>query len=527
MRKITFLTTAIVIAMAAMACFGLAGCASSADNNAPVEQESASSAETDEEVLEGVLLNFEKLAAVPRPTHHEERIGAFLLQWAQEQGFDARQDEVGNVIFDIPATEGRESAPLTVLQAHMDMVAVSSDPNFDPLNTPITVVRGEDTLTADGTSLGADDGAGVATIMYYATSEAEHGPIRAIITVNEEDGMAGIKGLDASEVADATYLLNLDAETLGEAFVSSAATLATDVRQEPSRTAPTLDSAVAIELDGLLGGHSGLSIGSGHINAIKSMGQLLACLRQEGIAFELASLNGGTAANAIPSKASAVVTMDSQDIPRVEEIFAEQVESLASAHSASDPDVNVTVVRTDMPESVFEANQAADIVDFIAIVFDGVHTMSQSVDGLVESSSNLGVFQADDQNVSAMIRARSSQKALGESIALGQKLAAERCGFSVEQSTTSEAWPVDTESELQPLMQEIYRQMTGEELKLTSVHAGLECGGFELLNPDLDMISVGPEIHDVHSVDETLYLDSVVPFFRLVERTLDEISDGE
>lgn len=516
--------------LAAALCAGLAACGQAApasETPAPTPaaaQEAASPApeypDTDEEVLEGILANFELLAAVPRPSHHEEKIGAFLMGWAREQGFEPHMDEVGNVIFDIPATEGHEDAPLVVLQAHMDMVAVSTDPDFDPLNTPIKTVRTEETLTADGTSLGADDGIGVSSIMYCAASGAEHGPLRAIITVDEEDGMDGMYGLDASWVADAEYLINLDGEALGEAAISTAAGYITTASQEPRRVSPALDTALRLEVGGLLGGHSGVMMGLGRVNAVKAVAELLLYLREEGLAYELASFTGGTAANAIPNSAAATVVLAAGDAERAQELLTARAEGLAEASEDSDPGMSFSAEPAELPETVFEAAQARDIVDFAALVFDGLHTMSQSVSGLVESSSNLGLFRADENEVSAALYPRSSQAALLDSIALQQQALAEDCGYAISSVRASDAWPADPGSELQGIMQEVYLAQTGEELKLICVHAGLECGTFARLNPDLDMIAIGPELHDVHSVKETLYLDSVVPFYRLLQGTL-------
>ncbi|HIU34686.1 MAG TPA: beta-Ala-His dipeptidase [Candidatus Pullichristensenella excrementigallinarum] len=481
-------------------------------------------AATDDDVLEGVLANFEELAAIPRPSHHEEKVGAFLLEWAQAQGFDAWQDAVGNVIFDLPATPGCEDAPVVALQAHMDMVAVSTDPDFDSVNTPITIIRTEETLTADGTSLGADDGIGLSILMYYACNGEQHGPMRCIITVNEEDGMTGIQGLDASVVADVRYLINLDAETLGEAIVSTAAGLRTQAEQSPLRTQPTLDTALRIELSGMQGGHSGLMIGAGKINAAQAMGQLLAYLSEQGIAYELDSINSGSSANAIPNQAEALLVVDQADAQRVQELLTQRTAELAAAYSASDPDVTISIEPTELPQTVFDGEQAANIVSFAALVFDGVHTMSQTIDGLVESSSNLGVFRANEDEVTSSLFARSSQEALLNTIGLQQLRLAQMCGYSATQARSSDAWPADPDSELQALMGQVYFDQTGEELKLSYLHAGLECGTFARLNENLDMISIGPEIHDVHSVNETLYLSSVVPVYRLLEETMVRLS---
>ncbi len=484
-------------------------------------------AETDDAVQDGILKNFEKLASIPRPSHHEEKVGAFLLEWAQSQGFKAWQDNVGNVIFDVPATPGYENAPVVALQAHMDMVAVSNNPNFDPINTPITIIRTNDTLKADGTSLGADDGIGLSMLMYYACHGKQHGPVRCIVTVNEEDGMTGINGLDASVVTNVNYLINLDAESLGEAIVSTAAGLRTQAVQSPLRTHPTLDTALLVELSGMQGGHSGIMIGAGKLNAAQTTGQLLTYLSEQNIPYELDYINCGTSPNAIPNQAEALLVVKKQTVPRVKELLIQRTAELADAYSASDPDVTISIKPTKLPQTVFKGNQAQNIVNYAALVFDGIHTMSQTVDGLVESSSNLGVFRANKDEIVASLFARSSQKALLDTIGLQQLRLAQMCGYSVTQKQSSDPWPADPNSKLQALMRQVYFDQTGNDLILKYLHAGLECGTFARLNEKLDMIAIGPEIHDVHSVKETLYISSVVPVYHLLDETLTRLSQQD
>lgn len=481
-------------------------------------------AERNDTVQDGILANFEMIAAIPRPSHHEEKIGAFLLEWAQKQGFHAWQDNVGNVIFDVPATHGYENAPIVALQAHMDMVAVSNDSNFDPVNTPISIIRTADTLTADGTSLGADDGIGLSMLMYYACHGKQHGPVRCIVTVNEEDGMTGIKGLDASVVADVSYLINLDAETLGEAIVSTAAGLRTQAVQSPLRMQPTLDTALLIELNGMQGGHSGLMIGKCKINAAKTIAQLLAYLNEQNIAYELDCINSGTSPNAIPNQAKALIVVKRQDVQHIKKLLNQRIDELASAYSASDPDIAISIKSVQLPQTVFEGEQSENIVNYAALVFDGLHTMSQTIDGLVESSSNMGVLRANEHEVMISLFARSSQKALLDEIGLQQLRLAQMCGYNVTQVKSSDPWPANPDSKLQALMQQVYFDQTGNKLALSYLHASLECGTFACLNENLDMISIGPEIHDVHSVKETLYLNSIVPVYSMLDETMIRLS---
>ena len=293
---------------------GTVGTAAAAENVA-VESTALSvddlSAE-DRQIVETVTENFLLLANTPRPSGHMEKVSAALLEWAGEHGIAAVQDESLNIIFDIPATSGREDAPLCVLQAHMDMVCVSvPDKAYDPQNDPIQVIRDDEagTLRADGTSLGADDGAGVAMIMAIAQGNMEHGPLRAIITVNEETDMKGAANIDKKYVADAAYLINVDSEKSDEVAVSSAANVDMSVTGQVTSSAPKGDAAVRVSLSGLAGGHSGMDIDKGRCNANRALAQVLRSLSEKGVSFELAEFTGGRAPNAIPAKAEAVLVL--------------------------------------------------------------------------------------------------------------------------------------------------------------------------------------------------------------------------
>lgn len=530
--------TLAMIAALALACALLAsGCqqqganpdgsgGASGKQNPAASQEAAAgdaaSAE-DDEVLEGVLSEFEKIAAIPRPSGHEERIGDYLMQWARDHGLDPRQDEVGNVIFDAPATQGHEDFPLVVLQGHMDMVAVSDDPSFDPENTPITPVRDGDLLTADGTSLGADDGAGLAIMLHYVASNAQHGPLRIIVTVNEEDTSIGAISLDPAELQDAKYLINIDSEKAGEATVSAAGGAGVTMSQKPRRVAPTLDTALSLEMSGLSGGHSAIAIDKGRINAIQETANLLAFLDDEGIVYELASLSGGDALNAIPTDCQALIVVAAGDAERVRELAAQHAEGLAKAYAASDPDVQVSVEDAELPASVFEAKQRGDIVDLASLYPDGLFALSQEMEGLVESSSNLGVLHADETAVEAESFARSTKEELLETVGMRQARLAERCGFAADITSNNPPWPVDTSSTLLPIMQEAYRETAGEELAAVSTHGWLECASFAGKAPELDMVAIGPTIDNPHSTDETLHLDTIVPVYRMLELTLSRL----
>lgn len=301
---------------------------------------------SNQEIIDIVVDYFMPLAEVPRPSHHEEKIGAFLMNWAEERGFSPEQDAVGNVMFDVPATEGMDGAPLTILQAHMDMVAVAENgKQYDPLNDPITVIRNDDegTLTADGTSLGADDGAGLAIAMAAAEGKMAHGPLRIIVTVDEEDGMDGAFGMDASWLEGATNLINIDNEISNQVLVSTAAGDSVRMTRKLEFTDPPEGTALTIELSGLKGGHSGVEIDKGRLNGIVGLATFLNRLNEVGIPHALASFDGGTAANAIPPKAKAVIVVDSADKAKVEQEAATWLAELQQEYEGIEDSSTCTV----------------------------------------------------------------------------------------------------------------------------------------------------------------------------------------
>ena len=276
----------------------------------------AASEDNGQEIINKVVDNFKLLAQVPRPSHHEKKISEFLAGWAKQQGFRVQRDKQNNIMFNVPATPGYEKLPLTILQGHMDMVCVAAEGvAFDPLKDSIKVIRDDKagTLTAQGTSLGADDGAGVAMIMLAAQGGLKHGPLRVIITTDEEDGMEGAFGLSPDWLDGARYLINLDNEVSDEVLVSTAAGDSVKATGTVTLQKPAGDTAVMLELKGLQGGHSGIEANKGRCNGLIAMARLLKEVRDQGLEFGLVSFGGGTASNAIPSKANAVIMIKAAD----------------------------------------------------------------------------------------------------------------------------------------------------------------------------------------------------------------------
>ena len=496
----------------------LAGCKSTDKDSVQ-----PASALSDEEIIDCVVDNFSLLAETPRPSHHEEKISAFFVDWAEQQGLAPTQDEALNVIFDVPATNGMEKNPLGILQVHMDMVvAVEDGKTFDPLNDPITVIWNKDanTLTADGTSLGGDDGAGCALMMAVVQGKIAHGPLRVIITVDEEDGMDGAFHLDEVWLKGASFLINIDNEMSDQVLVSTAAGDSVRFTAKPECKAPQGDTALNVELSGLSGGHSGVEIDKGRLNGLIGLAGFLKELQQNEVAFELASLEGGTALNAIPTKATCTIVIDKEEFVDVQALAQAYFDRVKKDYEGIEKDLQYSIKETELPSQVITAEAQNDLILFMTDVIDGVYTWSADMEGLVESSSNFGLFTLNNDGISGGTYIRSSNGALEKEILDAQLALADRCGFEAVAAKMADPWPYDPNSNLLALTKEIYKEQNGEEITVSALHAGLECGTFKLLNPELDMISIGPDLSDAHTINETLYLNSVPKIWRLLEALL-------
>ena len=355
--------------------------------------------ERDITMNEKIIENFLSLCAIPHKSHHEEKISRFLCDWAVKKGLAAVRDEQGNVIIDKPGSAGHEDAPRTILQAHMDMVVVWEDGmDFDPLNDTITVINDGKTLKAKGTSLGGDDGAGVALAMSILEDEtAVHGPIRAIFTVDEEDGMSGADHLDPKHL-DAKYLINLDWEEFGSLCNSSAGSDMYRMHHAAEWEAAS-GKAYKISVSGLVGGHSGASIHLKLANAIRIAARTAKTALDMCPGARLAAFRGGSAHNAIPSSCTAVITVPEKDAEKVLEALNAHALTEAVACAATDPEAKVAVTAAELPEKALTGELSRGYLALLTEVFDGVHTMSPSIPSLVESSANTGLAAVGEDEV--------------------------------------------------------------------------------------------------------------------------------
>ena len=479
-------------------------------------------ARTEDAAVEAEFMeNFRLLCSVPRPSKHEKAVSDRLKAWAEDLGLEVRQNAANDLLFDVPATEGLEHLPLVALQAHLDMVCVGREgTKYDPLADPIVPLREEEgVLTAGRTSLGADDGAGVAIIMSIVKGKMAHGPLRVIWTTDEEVGMTGALAITKEDLAGVKYLVNIDSEESGTVTVSSAADARIVATAAPRMVAPAGDMALAVSVSGLRGGHSGMEIGEGRCNAIRALAGVLFWMERT-VPYGLASFEGGTADNAIPSAARAVIVVEKGAREKLEAYLAEMGRKLRKRHAGKDDGVAFSVAEAELTAMVLEKEQARRILEYVVGSKDGVNTMSADVEGLVESSSNLGIIAVGPEGITIRQMPRSSVAERLDDIATHQRALGEACGLEVAVNKGSRAWPVKPGSVLVAKIREAYRQVNGEEMKVAAIHAGLECGVFSELAEDLDMASIGPDILGCHSPDEKLLLPSLAKTWWLLEKLL-------
>ena len=477
----------------------------------------------DDEILEAVLAEFSNLAAIPRPSGHEEKVSAFLKDRLTKRGFDVTRDDACNIIADKAAAPGFENAPRTILQAHMDMVAVAEEgKDFDPLTDSVKILRDGEFLRADGTSLGADDGIGVAVGIYALTHFKEHGPLRLIITTDEERGMTGAKHLDSRYVADAKYLINCDSENFEELIIGCAGGVDITFTRKADWLLPKKNLPREITVAGLKGGHSGERIGDGRGNALHILSAALLSIKAV-CDIEIGSIKGGRAPNVIPDNARAVIVGDVKDAT-LRYIADAMQERYRGIHGDADPGITVSVNPAKMPEYVFGQEAANDILRLLYLLPKGVFGMSRAVPNLVESSGNLGVARTEDKEVTVKYFPRSSNEKMLEEFAVVAKNIADATNFAADCREPSPAWRENKNSRLAAVMTEIFAAQNGKFPKVTAIHAGLECGYFFRKNKDLDIVSVGVTTQDIHSPKERLLLSSVAPNVRLLEATLAKIA---
>lgn len=471
---------------------------------------------------EAIWRNFYLLTQVPRPSGHLEKIQKFLLDWAAEKGIEARQDQAGNILMYKPASPGMEDCKIVTLQGHMDMVPQKTpDSPHDFENDPIETRIDGEWVKANNTTLGADDGMAVATIMAIMEDNTlRHGPLEGFITADEETTMYGVNHMTA-DTLKGRILLNLDNETDGEMVIGSAGGVnLTATLEYGEQDVDGADAAVCVRLHKLLGGHSGLEINKGRANANKLMARLV----QDALAnFEacLASWKGGNMRNAIPREAEVVLTLPAENVAAFKEVVDEWCTTFVGEYGAIEPNLTLDVCDVALPAKMVPAEIADNLVNALCACHNGVYRFIPEVPEIVETSSNLAIVEIGEGKVMFKALLRSSRDSMRECLEESLESAFSMAGMRVEFDGNYPAWQPNPQSEIVKLMEGVYRELFGVDNKVQVVHAGLECGVIGALYPDMDMVSFGPTIRSPHTPNERCLIASVERYWRFVLTTLE------
>ncbi len=469
--------------------------------------------------------NFWLLTRVPRPSGHLDKVREFLLGWAKEHGVEACEDNAGNIVMRKPATPGMEDRKTAVLQAHMDMVPQKTDESGHNFETdPIETYIDGEWVRAKGTTLGSDDGIGIAAIMGIMESKTlRHGPLEALITADEETGMDGVNNL-RGDTLKGEILLNMDNETLGEFVIGSAGGVNINMHLGYKEIAPEEDdAAVKVCLRNLRGGHSGLEIRDGMANANELMARLV---RQdiEDDAARLASWKGGNMRNAIPRTAEVVLTLPKENVDDLKDLVAHCAEVFAAEYKGIESEMSLTAEDCPLPAGEMPDEIRDNVVDALMACHDGVLRYIPSIPSVVETSSNLGIVNIGSGEARALILARSSSETMLEYMQEMHEACFSMAGMKVEFTGYYGPWQPNFDSPIANKMAEIYNSLYPDEpAKVEVVHAGLECSIIGGVYPGMDLVSFGPTLRSPHTPDERCLIPTVGKFWDFVVRLLEEI----
>jgi len=467
---------------------------------------------------------FDEILRIPRPSKHEEKISSYLIEYGVNKGFETFTDNVGNVLIRKPATKGNENRPWVCLQSHIDMVCEkNSDKVFDFQKDAIVPVLKGEWLHADGTTLGADDGIGVATALAILDStDIEHGPIECLFTVDEETGLTGASALK-NDWLKSRILLNLDDEDLGEICVGCAGGIDTvvDVDYKTVAVEPAT-KAFTIKVSGLKGGHSGDDINKGLGCANKLITRVL-WSAAETLGLRVSQLEGGNLRNAIAREAVAVVTVPEGNAEKLQQLVNQFEKAVQYEFRSTEPDLKVSIAPADMPANLLEKAVQDNLLNALYACAHGVLAMSREIPNFVETSTNLASVKMDDSKIHICTSQRSSVESAKHAAASKIEATFRLIGGKVTHSDGYPGWTPNPDSKVLKVAADAYRRLFNEEPTIRAIHAGLECGLIGEKYDGMDMISFGPTLRGVHSPDERLEIATVEKFWRHVIEILKNI----
>ena len=469
--------------------------------------------------------NFADLNAVPRASKKEEEVIAFMLKFGNDLSLETFQDKIGNVIVKKPASEGMENRKTVILQSHIDMVhQKNNDTDFDFATQGIEMIVDGDWVKANGTTLGADNGIGVAAIMsVLASSEIKHPAIEAMFTIDEETGMTGALNLDPSNF-QGEILLNLDTEDDDELSIGCAGGIDTNTSyMYAEQNILSNYTCFEISVKGLIGGHSGMDIDKERGNANKLMNRVMYHLMTQAVDFQIVSIDGGSLRNAIPRESTGIIAVEKEGIDELNNSFPVIVASIVNEFKLIEEKLNISLNQIETPSSkMTESMERNKIVEVLQAVHNGVFRMSPDIKGLVESSSSLARVIVKNGEFITQFLQRSSVESSRDDVANAVRSPFDLIGANVVQNGEYPGWQPNSESEILEIMRKLYVKNFNEEPKVKACHAGLECGILSEHLPNVDMISFGPNIRAPHSPDEKCQISSVQKFWKYYLSALEE-----
>ncbi len=466
---------------------------------------------------------FFELSKIPRGSKVEAEAAQWVADQGRALGLEVEQDAVGNVLIRKPGTKGKENRPGVTLQAHVDMVCEKNEgTQHDFLKDPIKLRRDGDHLRATGTTLGADNGIGVAAgLAVLASQDIAHGPVELLVTIDEETGLTGANNIQPNWLKS-KFLLNLDSEEEGYLTIGCAGGIDTITSRQLTMSAPGAGKQTfRLKISGLKGGHSGIDINAGRGNAIRILAQVLNALRST-FAFELSAIKGGNKRNAIPREASAYLFLDPAQTAAFKVELAQQEANWKAVFGAMDPGLAMSL-EAGTAGQVMSPQDADALIGLLLSLPHGVEAMSPDIPGLVQTSTNLGVIDTKDGKVEINMLSRSSidpsKYALAERIAATCALA----GFESHLVGGYPGWKPEPNASIVKLVDGVQAQLFGKPMKIMAIHAGLECGLIGEKYPGMEMASIGPDMWDVHTPDEHVSIPSVGNFWKLLAAVLEKI----
>lgn len=471
-----------------------------------------------------VFTYFEAVCDIPHGSFHEKELSDYIVAFAKERGLYCRQDARHNVIIKKPGTAGYEKSPALIIQGHIDMVCEkNADTEHDFLTEPLKLYIDGDDIKARGTTLGADNGIAVAYMLALLDAEnMEHPPLECVFTVEEEIGMGGATDLDAFDLEGKRFL-NMDTEEEGYLMVSCCGGRRMRMYLPAERKAASAEKkTVAVRIRGLKGGHSGADIHLQRASANVLMGRLLLELREK-IGYDLVQVNGGNMDNAICREAEAILCIDPAREGEAKERLAELQDIFWAEYKDRESDILLTMEETEAAAEVLTGEVRDNIIALLQLLPYGVQTMDTNMEGLVESSSNIGILRTEEDHIFIDNAVRGSVESRKEAICKKIEVLGELCGAKVVGVNDYPGWQYNPDSELLKIFKEAWTEKFGKEPKVVAIHAGLECGLFAKKIPGLDLISLGPDMHDVHTPDERLSISSTIRVWEYLKYVLKKL----